>query len=538
MSCLQDWYRPEKYKDGNPLASIVDNAFEEASQKFLHDINQRERKSNLITSTNTMEDVQRVVAQSMKKYDGQRKHSAARLWLHTFSQKVKFYGNILDVFAQHHPEYVSLAWGAMKFLFTAVINHEKTVTTIAQALTQIADTLPQVELSSILYPTEQMSIAVADLYSYVLKFLVRAYDWYEEGALKHMLHSITKPVELQYADLLGDISRCSRQIKDLSFLGQQAETRDMHDKMEKKLGQISASLDEKLDQMNAKVERISTTIALQSTALINTNDVLTDMQFSQIMASITELPIWDPAKSFQYHQSLRFRRSHNSLRPLSNRFWQSPRLRKWFMSQESHICIIIGNFQSRFSLRNFCVDVINQINSSQVPVLLALRVTHENSFTQMSSVDLLKYLVRQALHVSQDIQTEKSMSLSCARFYSARSERQWFQNLKAVISAMGRPIYLVIDLEMLDRDPPPFDDFSWLSSFLEFISELNERCAVTRIKVLLFAYGAELPFRISNDQYSEFVIQAKTEVVTVRQQKARRRLPSKGIPFRLVEAAR
>ena len=28
-----------------------------------------------------------------------------------------YYGNIFDVFAQHHPEYVALAWGAMKFLF-------------------------------------------------------------------------------------------------------------------------------------------------------------------------------------------------------------------------------------------------------------------------------------------------------------------------------------------------------------------------------------------------------------------------------------
>jgi len=27
-----------------------------------------------------------------------------------------YYGNIFDVLAQHHPEYVALAWGAMKFL--------------------------------------------------------------------------------------------------------------------------------------------------------------------------------------------------------------------------------------------------------------------------------------------------------------------------------------------------------------------------------------------------------------------------------------
>lgn len=43
--------------------------------------------------------------------------SKARKWLAIFSSKVAFYGAVLDVLSQHHPEYVSLAWGAMKFLF-------------------------------------------------------------------------------------------------------------------------------------------------------------------------------------------------------------------------------------------------------------------------------------------------------------------------------------------------------------------------------------------------------------------------------------
>jgi len=28
-----------------------------------------------------------------------------------------YYGVIMDTLSQHHPEYVSLAWGAIKFLF-------------------------------------------------------------------------------------------------------------------------------------------------------------------------------------------------------------------------------------------------------------------------------------------------------------------------------------------------------------------------------------------------------------------------------------
>lgn len=34
---------------------------------------------------------------------------ASRLMVH--------YSNVLDVLVQHHPEYVSLAWGALKFVF-------------------------------------------------------------------------------------------------------------------------------------------------------------------------------------------------------------------------------------------------------------------------------------------------------------------------------------------------------------------------------------------------------------------------------------
>jgi hypothetical protein len=32
------------------------------------------------------------------------------------SERVHYYGNIMDVLVQHHPEYVSLAWGTMKLL--------------------------------------------------------------------------------------------------------------------------------------------------------------------------------------------------------------------------------------------------------------------------------------------------------------------------------------------------------------------------------------------------------------------------------------
>ena len=47
----------------------------------------------------------------------------ARLWLTEISETLVYYGNIFDVMVQHHPEYVSLAWGTFKLLFVVSIPH-------------------------------------------------------------------------------------------------------------------------------------------------------------------------------------------------------------------------------------------------------------------------------------------------------------------------------------------------------------------------------------------------------------------------------
>ena len=47
----------------------------------------------------------------------------ARLWSTEVSEVLVYYGNIFDVLVQHHPEYVSLAWGTFKLLFVVSIPH-------------------------------------------------------------------------------------------------------------------------------------------------------------------------------------------------------------------------------------------------------------------------------------------------------------------------------------------------------------------------------------------------------------------------------
>lgn len=117
----------------------------------------------------------------------------------------------------------------------SVITHEKTTATLAKALSEIAETLPRMQLANELFPTKKMKDAVCQLYAHILRFLVRAHDWYMEGTLKHIVHSITRPVELRYDDLLQNIAQSSRVIEQLASSGHQAEFRDMHNEIDASL---------------------------------------------------------------------------------------------------------------------------------------------------------------------------------------------------------------------------------------------------------------------------------------------------------------
>lgn len=70
-----------------------------------------------ILASHTMQDVLDSVQSARTYYQYDRGQSRTRECLRAFSHRVMHYGNVLDVLVQHHPEYTSLAWGAMKMIF-------------------------------------------------------------------------------------------------------------------------------------------------------------------------------------------------------------------------------------------------------------------------------------------------------------------------------------------------------------------------------------------------------------------------------------
>lgn len=266
--------------------------------------------------------------------------------------------------------------------------------------------------------------------------------------------------------------------------------------------------------------------------MIDTNYRLTDLQFDRIAATL-EVSISDPKKTYEHHHSLRRQRLRNSAGlVVPNNFWQSPKMRHWSSTQDSALSIVSANFQSRFIMRDLCIDIVDQLKEAQIPYLLAMKVPHsDGTATTVSASDLLRYLVKQAINIGKNSQSEKSMALSCAMFNDASTEVEWFRLLEAVLAEIDGMIYIIVDLELLDKDADS-SDFSWASAFEHFFTSLAMRGLSTKIKVLLVSYGSH-HLQMSASERAQFVVPAKTDIVTARQRKAGRGPQPQQMCFRL-----
>ena len=92
-------------------------AFDRAKVIFSSSLRSDQHQQIFGHDSNNIEAFQAIVNQAKEGYEGRRRKGKARQWLSSFSSRLLYYGAVLDTFAQHHPEYVSLAWGAVKFVF-------------------------------------------------------------------------------------------------------------------------------------------------------------------------------------------------------------------------------------------------------------------------------------------------------------------------------------------------------------------------------------------------------------------------------------
>ncbi|KAH6676750.1 hypothetical protein B0J14DRAFT_586233 [Halenospora varia] len=108
-----DWYLP---KGSDQCSDIAHEAFKLAVEKFSITFRNDGKQKDVAAHLGSIQDLRDVVKGAVDKYSADH-DKPLRKWITRFSTRVMYYGNIMDVLSQHHPEYVSLAWGTMKFMF-------------------------------------------------------------------------------------------------------------------------------------------------------------------------------------------------------------------------------------------------------------------------------------------------------------------------------------------------------------------------------------------------------------------------------------
>ncbi|TDZ26513.1 hypothetical protein Cob_v001431 [Colletotrichum orbiculare MAFF 240422] len=451
-SVYSQWYtRDVQLPSFDPARAAKDKAVEILKKE----LTTAELEVLRLQERNSIQDVQSALDSALEEYQLKSKTSKARDWLSKCSSRVMYYAAVFDTFSQHHPEYVSLAWGAFKFLFIAVLNYEELLVEVSKAVSRIADALPRTELQSLLYPTPRMQDTVAQLYAKILEFTLMAIKFYKKGKLSHSILSVIKPFSLSFQPIIEEITERSRRVDQLASALSKAELRDLRIEFTRNSAHSDAeirSLRLEVTRMRTDTLRLMEMMALQSQSFLSYQNEHKVMYRVRLIEQIQELimledtPVADD--TLAWCRSMRNRRRQKA--PTQLPLQELSRLKSWLLSPESSLLLASGQGVKTSAL-DFAANFLDAILEKRSPVVWALPGTaiDLDGRADISMTGVLKSLISQALSINSDIVSEGINPLTAKHFKAATSIQQWFDILKRCVSSF-KYLFLVIDASVID----------------------------------------------------------------------------------------
>ncbi|KAJ0115777.1 hypothetical protein J7T55_010600 [Diaporthe amygdali] len=475
------WYLASPHQ---PLSDPAKSAYESALDILEKTLTIDEYQTPWLQRQSSMQDVREAVVQALKEYRTKAKGNKVQEWLSSCSERVMYYGAIFDTFAQHHPEYVSLAWGAMKFLFISVLNHEELLSEISKAIANLADVLPRTELHSILYPTARMQEAVSLLYAKIIEFVVKAIKWCKKGKARHAIAAIAHPFELKFKAIIDEITKRSRAVDELANAASKAEIRDLHFTVH---------------QMSTSIAQLTETMAFhQQQQTIHNQSLLSlraEQQHMFRMAQIEEFrrtvllldDTPDASQNFAFCKSMRTRRRQRL--PTQLPMTALSKLRAWVSDPSSSMILAQGQGIKTSSL-DFAVDFSDAVLDRDYPVIWALPGDIDSSQPTPSVIGILRSLISQLLELEYGQPQNGASSVALKHFKGKTNTRHWFEILERCISNFSR-LFVIIDTSLvqnsLQEEVRGDEDFA-LSDFTQSFSDIVTRSDKEGLKVVVISW--------------------------------------------------
>ncbi|KAE9368087.1 hypothetical protein N431DRAFT_417137 [Stipitochalara longipes BDJ] len=504
-------YRPSPGLGDRDLAH---EAYEKAVEYFTEEFAGNEDVQSFLVGYTSITDVQDIVEKAKREYEakGQKRRTVLR-WLSKLSLGIRHYSQALDMLAQHHPEYVALAWGAIKFVLTGVINHEELIEELAKALTLISNVLPGIKLSARLYQTEEMKDAVASMYGHIIRFFQRATRWYNKSSARRALSSILKPFELEYQNTVDQIKLCSDTINNLAQGASRAEIRDVniivqliHGKMqgiEKNLHNMQVQLNEKDFRIISHIDQVLQVAVANKTINEAVQLDVTDMKprlYRLEFASILDilLPEVSPEKILRKYTSMAIgRRRHQ----ISTGYFQSfayiaKTLDLWVSTTSSSLFILRSGPRASSTTRDHAVNIINHLRKAQYKVFWILSPPSPGDL-EPSISNILRSLVFQIIQQEPNVLLRFPENLNASYFLPNRNESEWLDLLCLLISRLDK-CFLIVETE--DLHQASRQRVGWTQDFLRIFQRLIHSVEAARllVKILVVTFGND--FSLSSIQ--------------------------------------
>lgn len=376
------------------------------------------------------------------------------------------------------------------------MEHENTAVTVITALCEISESLASVTLAITLYPHEIMQHAVSMLYAHIIRFLIRAWSYYEESSLRRAIHAITRPSALRYNDLIEAIQRDMDTVRRNAAASNQAEIRVLH----RKVDELSVQMRHHFTQSQVTQQRPQNQVqmifdaiqgirqvmefekAVRSSDRIQIQSALSEIQFSQALALISSQCTIDHKAALntavQMQKTRQFRRSFQQ--QTGRPFWTSSKLREWNHSPESSTILLNSKIRDRNLVRGFCTEVVDYLVKAHTTVLWVF----SDRCQHYSLLEALKSLIFQAISFGSSRHSANKMAFQFNRFLDAHFEEDYL-NILADILQCSKSVYIITATDAL----LPGDAVHYRTCLCRLASILNDRGSKTVVKIISTSYG-------------------------------------------------
>ncbi|RAR04552.1 hypothetical protein DDE82_004509 [Stemphylium lycopersici] len=489
------WYMPTP---GGENRNIAREAYQNAVKKLEDELHVSLDASSSSAPSASAKDVLAVVETARLKYEEKSKeHTGMQKSLERLSSRILYYSKVLDTLAQHHPEYVALAWGALKLVLTGIINRANLVQKLLQALIAIGDVLPRLDLSAELYQTEYMEAALSRLYAYIMLFFRLCVRWYNRSPLGRLWSAITTPFELDYQELVEQIQHCSQAVDDLANAGARAEIRHVrtladlqHTQLREHGVKLSQILErqKKADELLAQVMQIATShktiTERMGEDVRGISQGVYRIEFHHVIQFFA--PTILPETVLSKVQSL-VRRNPTPSLPSTADLKMRNTIREWALSNVSSFLIVQVGLRAQRQAKELAMDVIENFKSGTRCVFWSVALP-STSPSACSMNEVFKSIIFQILQYSGDMFSSFAEQLNLYKISGTHTESEWVDLLCLLFSKLPKTS-LIIETETLHKTYRHEPD--WAKCFCGYLQSIVDRstAAGNELKLLLIVYG-------------------------------------------------